>query len=610
MKTCIQQNATDNQVVLLAGDFLAPSLLSSLDHGRSMVDMLNRVGVQYVCFGNHEQDVPHMEMLERVKESQFEWINTNMERLQVKKEMPPLPTHKVLTVNGGGQTRKVGLLGLLTDDPGLYLPTAWGGPGASIIDPIIDKATEYRTKLLQEHGCDVVVPMTHQVMPLDREMAEKRLGFPLIIGGHDHQLYHEEIAGATVIKMGADADTIGIIDLTWPDSSTQGEAPFITIQKIPAEQYPPDPDLVERMKVHKAVLEELDKAALFEVPRKMKLTSKKIRLGQVSMGTILVTALRKAFGAECAMINAGNIRGNTEYPDSLREFTYSQLKSEMPFDSVVAEIPLPGRVINETVRFTRQWAIQDPPVEKGCYMQLDNRMTWDPATNTVTHINRQPLELDRIYECVVLWQVAMEGIDKVTPLHDYCKEHFSDKYFPHDADVGRPAKQILVDYFGRAVWWHLIESAGGFSGLDADGDGRISEEDLRQALAAAPPLARRAVTEAHGLTEASGSLLQGELGDLVIKNIMAMADTAENGYISKAELLQVSLLCVSMFEDADEGKLSKEEVRRRSEGILGEDYCDKLVDGVFDAIDIDGDGSISLLDAKKRRSALDKPLKI
>jgi 2',3'-cyclic-nucleotide 2'-phosphodiesterase (5'-nucleotidase family) len=593
MKACIEQYRTDNQVVLLAGDFLGPSLLSSLDHGRSMIDMLNRVGVQYVCFGNHEQDVPHGEMLERIKESEFEWIATNMERLEMAEGMSPLPTHKVLTVKGGGQTRRIGLLGLNTNDPGLYLPRSWGGQGPGVIDPIIDKAVEFRKKLLEEEGCDVVVPMTHQVMPLDREMAEQKLGFPLIIGGHDHQLYHEEVAGATVIKMGADADTVGIIDLTWPEVGTPSGAPIITVQKHAAEEFTPDPDLVSRVKIHKHVLEELDKASLFVVPDKQKLTSRRIRLQQVSMGTVIVSALRNAFGAECAMINAGNIRGNTEYPDDLKNFTYSNLKTEMPFDSVVADMPLPGRVINETVRFTRQFALQDPPVEKGSYMQLDDKMIWDPRSNTILEIAGEPFDPDRIYECIVLWQVAMEGIDKVTPLYEYCKEHLADSLFPHDADVGRPAKQVLVDYFGRAIWWHLIESAG-FSGIDSDGDGHISEKELSDAIHKCPSY-------------------EGELGDLVVKNIMAMADLDHNGFVCKNELLQVSILDLSMFEHADlDGTrmLNRGEVEVVVKKLFGDAYEASMVDQLFADIDTNQDGKLSFCEVKVRSKQLHKLLKV
>ena len=39
-----------------AGDAYSPSLLSSMDKGKSTVDMLNAVGVDYMVLGNHEWD--------------------------------------------------------------------------------------------------------------------------------------------------------------------------------------------------------------------------------------------------------------------------------------------------------------------------------------------------------------------------------------------------------------------------------------------------------------------------------------------------------------------------------------------------------------------------
>ena len=34
---------------------------------------------RYVTYGNHECDVPYDEMLKRIDESNFVWINTNMQ---------------------------------------------------------------------------------------------------------------------------------------------------------------------------------------------------------------------------------------------------------------------------------------------------------------------------------------------------------------------------------------------------------------------------------------------------------------------------------------------------------------------------------------------------
>jgi len=38
----IQVHGKENTVTMLPGDFVAPSLLSSLDKGKGMIDMLNR----------------------------------------------------------------------------------------------------------------------------------------------------------------------------------------------------------------------------------------------------------------------------------------------------------------------------------------------------------------------------------------------------------------------------------------------------------------------------------------------------------------------------------------------------------------------------------------
>ena len=50
----IREHMRPHTITMLAGDFLVPSLLSSLDRGRGMIDMLNHVGgvgIQYVCIG-------------------------------------------------------------------------------------------------------------------------------------------------------------------------------------------------------------------------------------------------------------------------------------------------------------------------------------------------------------------------------------------------------------------------------------------------------------------------------------------------------------------------------------------------------------------------------
>lgn len=103
-----------------------------------MVECMNAVGIQYCCFGNHETDVPHKELIARVKESSFKWINTNMQDIDLE-DAGKLPTYEIITVSGVGQTRRIALLGLLTEDKGLYRAGAFNG---ATIKPVVGKQPE------------------------------------------------------------------------------------------------------------------------------------------------------------------------------------------------------------------------------------------------------------------------------------------------------------------------------------------------------------------------------------------------------------------------------------------------------------------------------------
>jgi len=72
------ERAGGTVITTLAGDFLSPSVLSSLDRGRGMVQVLNAVGIGYACFGNHEADVGLKALRKRIGEFSATLINSNV----------------------------------------------------------------------------------------------------------------------------------------------------------------------------------------------------------------------------------------------------------------------------------------------------------------------------------------------------------------------------------------------------------------------------------------------------------------------------------------------------------------------------------------------------
>eukprot|EP00961_Rhodomonas_salina_P040814 548433-Rhodomonas_salina.1 len=182
---------------------------------------MNRCGISHVCFGNHETDIPHDELVRRIAESNFTWVNSNMRDW----DGAQLPEFDIVEVKGGGQTRRVAVLGLLSDDPGLYRPNAFNG---ATISPVLHATEKLREQLSARSDVDLVLPMTHQPIADDRRFAahfagkgpDKSNAIPLLIAAHDHEPYQEEVAGCKILKTGSDGDNIGICDIEWEDAGS------------------------------------------------------------------------------------------------------------------------------------------------------------------------------------------------------------------------------------------------------------------------------------------------------------------------------------------------------------------------------------------------------
>ncbi len=63
---------------LLAGDTISPSVESNTYQGKQMIDAWNASGLDYATFGNHEFDFGPDVLRERMRESHFKWLASNV----------------------------------------------------------------------------------------------------------------------------------------------------------------------------------------------------------------------------------------------------------------------------------------------------------------------------------------------------------------------------------------------------------------------------------------------------------------------------------------------------------------------------------------------------
>lgn len=472
VRRAAEVDPADVLITSLAGDFVGPSMLSSLDAGRGMVDCMNAIPITHVVLGNHEDDIGPVELRKRLHELSATCLSTNVRGLD-----PALPPAQILDVGGAGSRRvRVGLLGVVMDDPSVYRGPPFGG--ATLL-PANETAIRAAAHLITEEGCALVIPLTHQTLDADRALARASTGvarsprFPLIVGGHEHTVFLESIDGTWLIKAGSDAVHAVVVDLLWPAEAPPEGAPDLPEVRVRLEEvsaYPEDPALRARVDGHMRAVEALASATLLHLSKGETLSSVGSRARQTSLGALLCSLLRDTLGAEASIMNGGGIRGARDYDI---HFTYGDLEAEVPFENEVVVAPIPGRVLREAIAASRAHA----PAESGGFLQVDDRMIVAEPGAALTTVAGAPLDEARTYR-VALVRNLFEGMDHIEPLVRFARE--SPAAIP-PVGSGRDVKVVLVEAFSRELW----KQCGPFDAIDENHDGVVDAREIADAIARA-----------------------------------------------------------------------------------------------------------------------------
>lgn len=442
----------DRWLVVLAGDFIAPSVLSSLDGGRSMVRCLDALGVTHVVLGNHEDDVPVSELQARVREFHGVWLGTNVRGFD-----PPLPAFDVVEVGG----KRVGLVGVVMDDANVYRRKPFGG--VDLTRPN-DAVVREATRLREHERCDTVIALTHQWISDDRALAQTGL-VPLILGGHEHDPFLERFERCVLTKSGMDATHAAVVTVTL------SEPVHVEVRHEAVAPYAENAAVRGLVNDAQALVERLAGGVLLPELAEP-LSSAGSRARQTSMGTFVCSWLRDALGADAALFNGGGLRGSDVHTDV---FTLGDLQNELPFDNEIVIVELTGEVVKAAVAYSRRNA----PKGDGGFLQVDDQAALE--ADQLVRLAGAPLDSQRTYR-VAAPRAHLLGLDRIEPFERFSSEHPT--AIP-PAGSGRAPRLILLEALVRA----RFERLGGFDVIDADHDGKVTRADLERVMGkgGAPP---------------------------------------------------------------------------------------------------------------------------
>jgi len=389
-------------LLVIAGDFLSPSVASSVFKGEQMVAALNAAGLDMATLGNHEFDFGDDVLLTRMKEANWQWVISNVIDTTTGEPIGGAAPYLIKTFG----TLKVGFIGLVLTSSEISRDKL---THTKLTDPVA-AAARY-IPLLKQRGANVIVAITHLDFDTDRILAQRFPQIDLIIGGHEHFPITATENRTLISKAGSDAKWVARIDVNRPAKTGVLERFYELIPVTSAIK--DDPAAAEVIASYENRLgKELD-AVVGSSRVPLDAESIHLRSSETNLGDLFADALRADSQADVALMNGGSIRGDRVYPAG--PITRRTVVAMHPFGNTICKIALPGRVLlqalNRGVSRLPAQAGQFPQVS-GMTMTVDRNAPPNERVSDV-QINGQPLDPNRTYT-LALPDFVLKGGDNYT----------------------------------------------------------------------------------------------------------------------------------------------------------------------------------------------------
>ncbi|GEM85529.1 bifunctional metallophosphatase/5'-nucleotidase [Meiothermus granaticius] len=358
--TLVDQYKALKPLILFSGDALSPSVMSSVFKGEQMIAVFNQLGLNAATYGNHEFDFGPTVTQQRVKESKFPWISTNILGPDGKPVDGAVPW-VLLDWNGV----KVGLLGLADN----WLDLTSAGPDAKYQDFI--KAAQQTVPELKAKGAQVIIALTHMTMADDEQLAASVPGLDLILGGHDHEPMWKVVNGTLIWKTGSDWRNLGLLKV-YPMKGLK--ALVIPQELVVNAKVAEQPAMKALVSQYSDQLSKGLAAVVGEAKVPLDAREKMVRAQEAPLGDLIADAMRAYTKADVAITNGGGIRTDRVYEAG--PITKKDILSILPFGNTVISLKLTG----EQLKAALENGVSQVEKGAGRFPQVSGlSFTYDPS---------------------------------------------------------------------------------------------------------------------------------------------------------------------------------------------------------------------------------------
>jgi 2',3'-cyclic-nucleotide 2'-phosphodiesterase (5'-nucleotidase family) len=319
--------------VVHAGDAISPSLMSGLDHGAHMIDLLNMVDLDMFVPGSHEFDFGPEVFAERMAQARFPIYAANL-KAPDGSTLPGIMGYSI--INAGGL--RIGIAGLTGHDAAQR-----SSPGALRFDDTLETAGRLDAAL-RKAGADVVVLVAHTPRAIDEQL-RAHSGADVILSGDDHDLfigYDGRTAFAEAMQDGLYLVAVDLdVSVTINGENARRVNWWPSFRLIDTAEVAPDAEVASRVALYEATIAKDLEERIAITRSQLDSRTPEVRGGEAAIGNLVADAVRSGTGADVALVNGGNLRGNRVYPPG-SAITRRDVHTELPFGNKAVVLDIAG----------------------------------------------------------------------------------------------------------------------------------------------------------------------------------------------------------------------------------------------------------------------------
>ncbi len=328
-----QRQQKDNVFFIFGGESLGPSMLSSMDRGSHIIDLLNSLSPSVMGVSKREFSYQEDELTLRSYEASFPIVSSNLYDPLTNGNLEGLRAYSILQQN----KVRLGFLSIVDPSIAKKYPT----DRVQILPP--QDAVQKTAKTLRQQGIDFIILHYSSYSPqVDEWLEQGIIDLALFVDQNFHltpYYNHPHHPRNMILSRAAYALTLDITPTDAKHSEWQ-----ITKQEVDLRTLVSKADVLSQEMDYGSRLSTLLSKNIGTTSTNINLVRHDIRTTENAFANYVADTLKDFMGADISLFNSGTLRGNRLYPAG-SQLSIKDIRSIMPYRNTMVLIEAKGQQI-------------------------------------------------------------------------------------------------------------------------------------------------------------------------------------------------------------------------------------------------------------------------